>query len=68
MTMKESLMLRNQKNAKKKGIVSLFHGTTIDLYTDYLLSSTGIATATGLSRLLEGELSHDKISRLLSGH
>ncbi|MDR1222767.1 MAG: IS701 family transposase, partial [Tannerella sp.] len=39
-----------------------------DLYTDYLLSSTGIATATGLSRLLEGELSHDKISRLLSGH
>ncbi|MDR1221460.1 MAG: hypothetical protein LBL07_01095, partial [Tannerella sp.] len=29
---------------------------------------TGITTATGLSRLLEGELSHDKISRLLSGH
>ncbi|MDR1201613.1 MAG: IS701 family transposase, partial [Tannerellaceae bacterium] len=39
----------------------------LDLYTDYLLSSTGSTTATGLSRLLEGELSHDKISRLLSG-
>jgi hypothetical protein len=40
----------------------------LDLYTDYLLSGTGSTTATGLSRLLEGELSHDKISRLLSGH
>jgi hypothetical protein len=40
----------------------------LDLYTDYLLSSIGSTTATGLSRLLEGDLSHDKISRLLSGH
>jgi hypothetical protein len=40
----------------------------LDLYTDYLLSSTGSTTATGLSRLPEGDLSHDKISRLLSGH
>jgi hypothetical protein len=40
----------------------------LDLYTDYLLSSTGRTTATGLSRLLEGDLSHDKISRLLAGH
>jgi hypothetical protein len=39
----------------------------LDIYTDYFLSSTGSTTATGLSRLLEGELSHDKISRLLSG-
>ena len=30
---------------------------TLDLYTDYLLSSTGPTTATGLSRLLEGALS-----------
>ena len=37
-----------------------------DLYTDYLLSSTGPTTATGLSRLLEGALSHDYITRWLS--
>ena len=36
----------------------------IDLYTDYLLSSFGQTTATGLSRLVD--ISHDKISRLLS--
>ena len=38
---------------------------TLDLYTDYLLSSTGPTTATGLSRLLEGALSHDHITRWL---
>ena len=36
-----------------------------DLYTDYLVSSTGQITATGLSRLLDGEISHDKITRAL---
>ncbi len=39
---------------------------TLDLYTDYLLSSTGPTTATGLSRLLDGSLSHDHITRWLS--
>ena len=39
---------------------------TRDLYTDYLLSSTGPTTATGLSRLLDGALSHDHITRWLS--
>ncbi|GAA3985997.1 hypothetical protein GCM10022407_33570 [Hymenobacter antarcticus] len=39
---------------------------TLDLYTDYLLSSTGPTTATGLSRLLDGEMSHDHITRWLS--
>ena len=38
---------------------------TLDLYTDYLLSSTGLTTATGLSRLLDGALSHDHITRWL---
>lgn len=38
----------------------------LDLYTDYLLSSFGQATATGLSRALDGAVSHDKIPRLLS--
>jgi hypothetical protein len=40
----------------------------MDLYTDYLLSSFGQVTATGLSNLLDGSISHDKITRLLSGH
>jgi len=39
---------------------------TLDLYTDYLLSSTGPTTATGLSRRLDGALSHDHITRWLS--
>ncbi len=39
---------------------------TLDLYTDYLVSSTGPTTATGLSRLLDGALSHDRITRWLS--
>jgi len=39
----------------------------MDLYTDYLLSSFGPVTATGLSSLLDGSLSHDRITRLLSG-
>jgi SRSO17 transposase len=38
----------------------------IDLYTDYLLSTFGQATATGLSAMLEGEISHDKVTRFLS--
>jgi hypothetical protein len=37
-----------------------------DLYTDYLISSFGPTTATGLSRLLEGQLSHDQVTRLLN--
>lgn len=37
-----------------------------DLYTDYLLSSFGQTTSTGLSSVLEGSLSHDKITRHLS--
>ena len=40
--------------------------TLSDLYTDYLLASTSRTTATGLSDLLEGSISHDKITRLLS--
>jgi hypothetical protein len=38
----------------------------LDLYSDYLLSSFGQTTATGLARLLEGEISHDQITRMLA--
>jgi hypothetical protein len=37
----------------------------VDLYTDYLLMATGQVTATGLSQLLDGAISHDKITRAL---
>ena len=39
----------------------------LDIYSDYLLSSFGPTTATGLARLLDGALSHDEITRLLAG-
>lgn len=38
----------------------------LDLYTDYLLSTFGAATATGLSAMVDGEISHDQVMRLLS--
>ena len=38
----------------------------LELYTDYLLSTFGYATATGLERMLDGEVSHDQITRFLS--
>ena len=39
----------------------------LDLYSDYLISSFGQTTATGLSLLLDNEFSHDQITRFLSG-
>ena len=38
----------------------------LELYSDYIISSFGQITATGLSRALEGRVSHDKITRFLS--
>ena len=40
---------------------------TVDLYTSYLLSVPGKATATGLSKLTDGAVSHDKVTRFLAG-
>lgn len=39
----------------------------LDLYSDYLISSFGQTTATGLSALLDGQVSHDRIRRFLAG-
>ncbi len=39
---------------------------TLDLYTDYLISSTGQTSATGLSQLLSGAVSHDQVTRWLT--
>ena len=38
----------------------------LDLYTDYLSVSFGYATATGLSNLLDGAISHDAVTRFLA--
>jgi hypothetical protein len=38
-----------------------------EIYSDYLIASFGLTTATGLSQLLDGEISHDKITRFLAG-
>lgn len=38
----------------------------LDIYTDYLISSFGLTTGTGLSRLLDGAISHDQIQRFLA--
>jgi uncharacterized protein YrzB (UPF0473 family) len=38
----------------------------LEIYSDYLLSSFSYTTATGLSIMTEGEISHDKVPRFLS--
>src|SRR5579872_1792041 len=37
----------------------------LDIYSDYLISSFGRTTATGLSELLDGAISHDRVSRFM---
>jgi hypothetical protein len=39
----------------------------LDIYSDYLISAFGLTTATGLSSLLDGQISHDRIQRFLAG-
>ena len=38
----------------------------LDLYTDYLICSSEQTTATQLSRMLDGHVSHDQVTRFLS--
>ena len=38
----------------------------LELYTDYLISTFGAATATGMSSMLDGEISHDRVTRFLA--
>src|SRR3954471_10864167 len=38
----------------------------LELYSDYLLSAFSHTTATDLSRLTQGAVSHDKVSRFLA--
>ena len=38
----------------------------LELYTDYLICNNGFATATGLSAMIDGDISHDQMTRFLS--
>lgn len=38
----------------------------LDLYSDYLLASFSQTSATGLSNLMNGQISHDQVTRFLS--
>ena len=38
----------------------------LELYSDYLISAFGQTTATGLSTLLNGQVSHDRVQRFLA--
>ena len=38
----------------------------LDIYSDYLIAQNQYATSTGLSQLLDGQISHDKITRFLN--
>ena len=41
----------------------------VDLYSDYLIAVSGLFTATGLSAMVNNEISHDEVTRMLSsGH
>jgi hypothetical protein len=40
----------------------------LDIYSDYLIAQNHYARATGLSDLLEGRMSHDKITRFLNNN
>ena len=42
------------------------HSEFLELYSDYLISSFGPTTATGLATLLNGSINHDQITRALA--
>ena len=57
-------MLRGRYSACEKMLI-LSMEKMLDFYTDYLISSTGQTSATGLSRLVDNSISHDSITRFL---
>ena len=38
----------------------------LELYSDYLLAQNSQATATGLAKMINGQINHDQITRFLS--
>ena len=64
----QELDLNNSSYAPswKYGIIGGMKNDLIELYSDYLLSSFGKTTATGVAELLDNAYSHDQFTRLLS--
>jgi len=48
--------------------MKIANSLVLDLYTDYLISSCGLATATGMSAVLDNQISNDTITSLLSSN
>ena len=46
--------------------MSMNNKELLDLYSDYLISSFGPTTGTGLAALLDGAVSHDRLQRFLA--
>ena len=46
--------------------MSEYNPLLLDLYTDYLITSFGQVTATGMSHVLNDEVSHDQVTRMLA--
>lgn len=47
--------------------ISLKANEIADLYSDYLITQNQRATATGLSDIMKGDVSHDQVTRFLNG-
>ncbi len=56
-----------RRERKRYSLAHMKQQPIANLYSDYLLASFGPTTATGLSELLEGEVSHDQVTRYLAG-
>lgn len=59
----EARIVHNELACDKIDIMDIH---MLDLYTDYLICSFGATTATRLSALTDGAVSHDKVTRFLS--
>ena len=55
------MRLKSEEKAKRRD-------EYINLYTDFLIAQNWYATATGLSAMLDKEVSHDQITRFLSNN
>lgn len=62
----ESVAKQTDSVLIKPPVVKPLNLSMLDLYTDYLTCSYGLTTATGMSDMLDGSVSHDDITRFLS--
>src|SRR4051794_24286459 len=56
----------NELTQRWSKLKSIMNRDLLELYSDYLLSSFSYTTATGLSAMTGGVVSHDKIRRFLT--